>query len=68
MSIELKINGRTCHLDRPCTVLEYLRSISVDPLTVAIQLNEKVLSRDSYAQSSLSDGDSLEVLKMVGGG
>lgn len=61
------INGKNVNADG-MTVSEYLAEAGYEPLTVAVELNEEILPRDSFADTVLSDGDIVEVVRFMGGG
>ena len=50
------------------SVLELLRTKSLEPQMVAVELNSKILERDELASTPLRDGDALELLFYMGGG
>jgi thiamine biosynthesis protein ThiS len=50
------------------TVFEVLNQFKVNPLTVAVQLNSKMLKNDLYPSTVLKDGDILECLVYCAGG
>jgi thiamine biosynthesis protein ThiS len=63
-----RINGREVTLDAPTRLLDYLQRIAVDPRSVAVERNGEILQRDEYENTTLQDGDVLEIVRMVGGG
>jgi thiamine biosynthesis protein ThiS len=66
--IGLQINGREVRLDGPTALLAYLEKLGVSPRAVAVEHNGVIIERDAYASTILSDGDSVEIVRMVGGG
>jgi thiamine biosynthesis protein ThiS len=66
--IVLQINGKEVRLDGPTALLAYLEQLGVSPRAVAVEHNGVILERDAYAGTILSDGDSVEIVRMVGGG
>ena len=63
----IKINGKNLNISGQC-LLDYLKSASINPMRVAVERNGKILPKDSYADTILEDGDSLEIVSFVGGG
>lgn len=55
-------------MEGPIPLLDYLAGLGVDPRAVAVEVNERILDRAEYAATRLSDGDVVEIVKMVGGG
>jgi thiamine biosynthesis protein ThiS len=66
--IVLQINGKEVRLDGPTSLLAYLEKLGVSPRAVAVEHNGVIIERDAYASTILSDGDSVEIVRMVGGG
>jgi thiamine biosynthesis protein ThiS len=66
--IVLQINGKEVRLDGPTGLLAYLEKLGVSPRAVAVEHNGVIIERDAYASTILSDGDSVEIVRMVGGG
>jgi thiamine biosynthesis protein ThiS len=66
--IVLQINGKQVQLDAPTPLLVYLEKLGVSPRAVAVEHNGVIIERDAYATTTLSDGDAVEIVRMVGGG
>ena len=63
----VKINGENLDFDGQ-SISEYLLSAGYDVKRVAVELNGDIISKTSYEESILKDGDSIEVVSFVGGG
>ncbi len=66
--IVLQINGKRVQLEAPTALLAYLESLGVNPRTVAVEHNGAIIQREAFATTTLSDGDTVEIVRMVGGG
>lgn len=66
--IGVQVNGKPVELTGPTRLLDYLRSLGVDARTVAVEVNGDILERERYAACTLGDGDTIEIVRMVGGG
>ncbi len=66
--IKVTINGKDHEIREPTLVSEYVASLGVEPKMIAIAHNGEVLRRDEWADVTVSEGDSLEVVRAVGGG
>jgi sulfur carrier protein len=66
--ISLKINGKPIELERPTPLLDYLEKLSVNARTVAVEHNGEIIPRTSFTRVMLREGDSVEIVRMVGGG
>ena len=66
--MRLTVNGKPRDLDGQHTVLSLLESLDVNPQIVAVEHNGDIVKRARYAEVPLADGDTLEIVRMVGGG
>jgi len=66
--IALTVNGERREVDGPILLIAFLESLGVDPRYVAVARNGDVVPREEWPQTTLQDGDVLEVVRMVGGG
>ena len=63
----LNINGEKMEFDDIC-LLNIIKKLSLDPSRVAVELNGIIIPRTNFKETSLKDGDSLEIVHFVGGG
>jgi thiamine biosynthesis protein ThiS len=47
---------------------DLVRELSLTPERIAIELNQQVVRRDKWAQTTLVEGDRVEIVHFVGGG
>ena len=66
--IALRINGKRVELVQPTPLLAYLEQLGVDARAVAVEHNGVILEREGYAACTLGEGDTVEIVRMVGGG
>jgi thiamine biosynthesis protein ThiS len=66
--IQLEINGKNVELEEPTPLLDYLRTLGVDPRAVAVEHNGEIIERARFEQVVLNDRDQVEIVRMVGGG
>tara|TARA_B100001123_G_C14681729_1_gene777749 strand:+ start:398 stop:622 length:225 start_codon:yes stop_codon:yes gene_type:complete len=68
-NMRLIINGKETMLDGSMSVIEYLASIGFDEqVSIAVAINGEIISKDQYVETQLQDGDSMEVVRAIGGG
>jgi sulfur carrier protein len=65
--MRVKINGKYEETTAG-NVMELLQSKGVEPRMVSVELNSTILERESYADTKIQEGDSLEFLFFMGGG
>ncbi len=65
--MKLLINGESKEVQSGLSLIELLQHLKLDG-PVAVELNRQVVPRAQHADTSLADGDSLEIVHFVGGG
>jgi thiamine biosynthesis protein ThiS len=66
--ITLTVNGEKRQLPAETDLVTFLKDLEVDVRLVAVAHNGEVVPRKDYASVQLREGDSLEIVRMVGGG
>jgi len=66
--ITLQVNGKQVELERPTGLLVYLAQLGVNPRAIAVEHNGTILERSAYEAVTLREGDTVEIVRMVGGG
>ncbi|MCL2117230.1 MAG: sulfur carrier protein ThiS [Planctomycetaceae bacterium] len=66
--MQLTINGETRQYATPMTIAELLETMGLKGKFVAVERNREVVSYTKYNAVTLSDGDQLEIVTLVGGG
>ena len=66
--ISLRVNGKPVELEAQTPLLDYLARLGVDPRAVAVEHNGQIVERPAYAGVLLREGDTVEIVRMVGGG
>ncbi len=66
--IRLTVNGEPRGFDGPLSVHLLLAALALDPRKVAVERNEEIVPRSTYAEAALADGDRLEIVHFIGGG
>jgi thiamine biosynthesis protein ThiS len=66
--MKLTVNGKPVELPDGSTVAGLLAALSVEPARVAVERNQDVVPRRTWAEAHLVDGDHVEIVTFVGGG
>ena len=66
--ITVKINGQQVQWEQPMTIQQYLQTQNHSTDRVAVEQNECIVPKSTYAEQQIKDGDTLEVVSFVGGG
>ncbi|MFO0809378.1 MAG: sulfur carrier protein ThiS [Gemmataceae bacterium] len=64
----LTVNQQPRTLSEPANVSDLLAELKLDPKRVAVELNRDVVPRAKHATQRLVDGDTVEIVTLVGGG
>lgn len=65
--MRLKLNGKEREVEGVSTVDQLVESLGIHRMIV-VEHNGTILSREQYPETQLSEGDTLEIVHMVGGG
>ena len=66
----LKINGveRQFPAGMPQTITELLEQLNINEATVVADIDGKIIERQNFTRTQLSSGQSIELVRFVGGG
>jgi thiamine biosynthesis protein ThiS len=66
--ITVTLNGKRREVERELPIEALLQLLGIDRRTVAVARNGDVVPRDRYEEVEVREGDTVEVVRMVGGG
>ena len=66
--IEIMINGQPTRFSKSLGLIPLLNELGVRGEFVAIALNGEVLDKDEYVNTTIQNGDNIEIVQPVGGG
>ena len=66
--MEIWINGETKQWNQPVTIRGLLEDLHIPPETVVVERNLKIVPRERIAEEPVENGDSIEIIRFVGGG
>ena len=66
--LTLTLNGETRAFPAPLSVHALLQTLGLDGRKVAVERNEAIVPRSTYASVLLENGDSIEIVHFIGGG
>ena len=64
----LTVNGESRDLEESTPLIALLESFSLNPEATAVQLNDDILERETFPTITLNEGDTVELIRIVGGG
>ena len=66
--INLVVNGKPREADEDTNLEKYLSTFDVNLRFVAVGYNGEVIKKESFSSITLINGDTLEIVRPVGGG
>ncbi len=66
--MDLFINGEKKSFPEPLSLAQLIEQLGMKSDRVAVELNREIVARQQWAETSLNDGDRLEIVHFVGGG
>ena len=66
--MQIVVNGMPREVAIGLSVASLLQELRVEPKQVAVEVNLELVPRGRHAEHTLSPGDRLEVVTLVGGG
>jgi thiamine biosynthesis protein ThiS len=66
--MRVTVNGKELLLDDRVSVAGLLESLGVNPRLVVVERNLAIVDRDRYDAEAIEEGDSIEIIRFVGGG
>jgi thiamine biosynthesis protein ThiS len=52
----------------PKTLIELLKQLDIHQATVVAEINGKIIARENFSQTQVSPGQTIELVRFVGGG
>ncbi len=66
--VRVTVNGEPMELEAGASVADLLERLRAGSPRVAVERNRDIVPRAQYRATVLADGDTLEVVELVGGG
>jgi sulfur carrier protein len=66
--IQIQFNGEPHSIQKETTLLQLLEQFQLESRFCAVEINLDILPKSEYGLYELRDGDSVEVVTLVGGG
>ncbi|AZC25481.1 MULTISPECIES: sulfur carrier protein ThiS [Pseudomonas] len=66
--MRIQLNGESFELPDGSTVAALLTSLELTGRRIAVELNLDIVPRSQHAETTLNEGDQVEVVHAIGGG
>jgi thiamine biosynthesis protein ThiS len=66
--MQITVNGETRTYAKPLSLVGLLEVLGVNPKSVVVERNLQIVDRSRMESEMIQDGDSIEIIRFVGGG
>jgi sulfur carrier protein len=66
--MKVKVNGKPLEIADNASLADFMATRKLEALSPIVELNERVVRKDLWRKTALSEGDRLELISLVGGG
>ena len=66
--MNLIVNGTEKLIENSANLSQLLKELEIDGLHIAVALNLQVIPRSKYENTTIKEGDKVEIVHAVGGG
>ncbi len=66
--MQVTVNGKPESFHDEMSVGDLLARLKIEPIRVAVEINEDIIPRKTFAGRVIRDGDRIEIVTFVGGG
>ena len=66
--MRINVNGVERALESACTIARLLEELDLAATVCAVEVNAQVIPKREHADRPLADGDTVEIVTLVGGG
>ena len=66
--IKIKLNGKKIQIFKDASVISVLKKFKIPLNKVAIELNRKILNKNSLNKLKVNERDEIEIVHFIGGG
>ena len=66
--MKITVNGEAQELTEPVTIAALVESLDLAGRRIAVEVNEELVPRSTFADRTLEDGDQVEIVHAIGGG
>lgn len=66
--MRVTLNGEQKELAEGVTIQDLIVELDLTGRRLAVEVNREIVSRDSFTERALADGDVVEIVHFIGGG
>ncbi len=65
---KIYLNGNLTEINKDLTVEEFISTQGLNNKMIAVAINMKIIHKNDYDKTIISNGDKIEIVRPVGGG
>ncbi len=65
---KIYLNGKQTEINKDLTVEEFISTQGLNNKMIAVAINMKIIHKNDYDKTIISNGDKIEIVRPVGGG
>lgn len=66
--MHITVNGKPHEIAGDASLTDLLEALELDPRAVVVERNREIVRRPALGETTLRDGDTIELVHFVGGG
>jgi sulfur carrier protein len=66
--ITIVLNGSNKQIDSNTSIAQLLESLDLGEKRIAVEVNQQIIPRSDFANTTLSEQDNVEIVQAIGGG
>jgi len=66
--LTILVNGNKTEITEGTDINDLIKSLGLDTARVAVELNKRIVKRANWGSTTISEGDTVEIVHFVGGG
>ena len=68
LEIEIVVNGKRLSVPAEFSVADLLKLLEIQHRAIAVEINQQIQPAEGFERRKLQEGDTLELVTLVGGG
>jgi len=66
--MKIIVNGENQEITANCTAAGLIRLLQLDTSKIAMEVNREILPKSTFENHTFNEGDSVEIVRAIGGG
>ena len=66
--MQIILNGESTTVDENTTIAQLIEQLQLTGKRIAVEINEEIVPRSAHTNTTLHEGDMIEIVHAIGGG